>query len=335
MVKVSYQTSIPQIWGKGLKDQMVHFDGRATSWYRYESDNAELKDFMVQKSLEDPLFYPEVQKEFKKNIDHLRKIISVEPTEISDNSQYLAQLKETFFKFYPFYPLPIFLAGPWREEFLRNHPQKGQSVIDLLMDSRRYSEGILKENDIFLRKWLEAILVRRKLPASYLKLLSVEEIDALVNEEQLPTSSELEQRAKGYFYMDGLINPISSLSSFLASKNIVLDEIVIDIDMLKGSVACKGGIVQGYARVIMNSEEVIRFNTNEILITPMTSPEYLSAIQKAKAIVTNEGGLSCHAAIIARELGIPTVIGTKQATKIFQDGDFLEVDAEQGIVRRL
>ena len=57
------------------------------------------------------------------------------------------------------------------------------------------------------------------------------------------------------------------------------------------------------------------------------------AIKKAKAIVTDEGGVTSHAAVVSRELGIPCVIGTKLATKVFKDGDFVEVDAEKGIVK--
>jgi len=58
-------------------------------------------------------------------------------------------------------------------------------------------------------------------------------------------------------------------------------------------------------------------------------------MQIAKAIVTDEGGLSCHAAIVARELGVPCIVGTKIATKVFKDGDLVEVDADKGIVRKI
>ena len=67
----------------------------------------------------------------------------------------------------------------------------------------------------------------------------------------------------------------------------------------------------------------------------MTRPDYIVAMKKAGAIVTNEGGITCHAAIVSRELGIPCVIGTKHATKILKNGDFIEVDADNGIIRIL
>ena len=59
----------------------------------------------------------------------------------------------------------------------------------------------------------------------------------------------------------------------------------------------------------------------------------MPAIQKAKAIITNEGGITCHAAVISRELGIPCIVGTKIATKVLKDGDLVKVDANKGIVK--
>jgi len=67
----------------------------------------------------------------------------------------------------------------------------------------------------------------------------------------------------------------------------------------------------------------------------MTNPNMMPLIRKAKAIITDEGGITCHAAIISRELNIPCIIGTKIATKVLKDGDRVEVDADKGIVRKL
>ena len=71
----------------------------------------------------------------------------------------------------------------------------------------------------------------------------------------------------------------------------------------------------------------------DVLVTGMTRPHLIYAMRKASAIVTDEGGITSHAAIVSRELNIPCVIGTKTATKAFRDGDIIEVDAEKGIVR--
>ena len=72
-----------------------------------------------------------------------------------------------------------------------------------------------------------------------------------------------------------------------------------------------------------------------ILVTGMTNPNMVPLIKKAKAIVTDEGGITCHAAIISREFNIPCIVGTKIATQVLKDGDVVEVNAYDGIVRKI
>ena len=78
-----------------------------------------------------------------------------------------------------------------------------------------------------------------------------------------------------------------------------------------------------------------KLEIGDILVSPMTRPELMPAVKRAAAIVTDEGGITCHAAIVSRELGIPCIIGTKNATRILKDGDKVEVDANHGVVKIL
>ncbi len=102
----------------------------------------------------------------------------------------------------------------------------------------------------------------------------------------------------------------------------------------RGLVAYRGSAV-GRARVLRTAAEQDRVEEGDILIVPMTTPDYFPSMKKAAAFVTDEGGVICHAAIVARELKKPCVIGTRNATSIFRDGDLVEVDALTGIVRRV
>ncbi|OGI35302.1 MAG: hypothetical protein A2407_02495 [Candidatus Moranbacteria bacterium RIFOXYC1_FULL_44_8] len=73
----------------------------------------------------------------------------------------------------------------------------------------------------------------------------------------------------------------------------------------------------------------------DILVTTMTTPDYIVALRKASAVVTDEGGMTCHAAIVSRELKIPGIVATKIATKVLHDGDLVEVRANHGVVKIL
>ena len=104
---------------------------------------------------------------------------------------------------------------------------------------------------------------------------------------------------------------------------------------IKGQTGCPGS-VKGFVRIITNlKKEEEKFKPGEILVTGMTRPEFVPLMKKTKAVITDEGGITCHAAIVSRELKIPCIIGTKIATKILKDGDFVEVDANKGVVRKL
>lgn len=122
-------------------------------------------------------------------------------------------------------------------------------------------------------------------------------------------------------------------------KNI--NEIINKIEPIAESAEIKGicvyhGKVKGKVRVV-NARSVVgvQFDAGDILVSVSTSPIYLSLMQKAGAIITDEGGLLCHAAILSRELKIPCIIGTKNATRILKDGDLVEIDAEEGVVKKL
>ncbi|MBU6390574.1 phosphoenolpyruvate synthase, partial [Patescibacteria group bacterium] len=77
------------------------------------------------------------------------------------------------------------------------------------------------------------------------------------------------------------------------------------------------------------------FEKGDILVTGMTRPEFLPLMEKAAAFVTDAGGILSHAAIVAREMKKPCVIGTGVATQIFKDGDVVGVDADKGVVRKI
>ena len=93
------------------------------------------------------------------------------------------------------------------------------------------------------------------------------------------------------------------------------------------------GRVQGIVKIINTFKDAKKMMRGNILVSQATSPDLLPAMKQATAIVTNEGGITSHAAIVSRELKIPCIVGTKIATKILHDGDLVEVDADMGVVK--
>lgn len=104
------------------------------------------------------------------------------------------------------------------------------------------------------------------------------------------------------------------------------------IKVVKGNPACRGNAT-GRVKIVRKLSELNKVERGNVLVAKMTTPDYMMAIHKAAAIVTDEGGVTCHAAIVSREFNIPCIVGTKNATQILSDNDMVEVDADKGIVR--
>ncbi|MCZ7384179.1 MAG: phosphoenolpyruvate synthase [Candidatus Methanoperedens sp.] len=92
------------------------------------------------------------------------------------------------------------------------------------------------------------------------------------------------------------------------------------------------GMAYGEAKLISDASELGKVKNGDILVAVMTTPDMVPAMKRAAAIVTDEGGLTCHAAIVSRELGCPAVVGTRKATELLSDGMMITVDGEKGLV---
>ena len=128
---------------------------------------------------------------------------------------------------------------------------------------------------------------------------------------------------------------------FIYQKNLVsiLRDNFIEIEIgqvkeLTGIITNRGQ-AQGRVKIINNKKDFSKFKSGDILVAQFTTPDFVSIMKKSAAIITNDGGITCHAAIISRELDIPCIVGTKIATKVLKDGMMVEVDAERGIVKIL
>ncbi len=102
--------------------------------------------------------------------------------------------------------------------------------------------------------------------------------------------------------------------------------------LLRGLGGAPGG-ASGIVRILSSLQEADKLADGEILVTHMTAPDWVPVMRRAAAIVTDSGGMTCHAAIVSRELGIPCVVGTGEATRKLRDGERVVVDATRGVVR--
>ena len=113
----------------------------------------------------------------------------------------------------------------------------------------------------------------------------------------------------------------------LSNKTKVINEI-------KGMVASRGKAI-GKVAIIHGIKDLSKVTNGSILVAITTHPDYMIAMRKAAAIITDEGGITCHAAIVSREYNIPCIVVTQNATKILKDNDTVEVNAIEGWVKKI
>ncbi|MDD4468283.1 MAG: PEP-utilizing enzyme, partial [Candidatus ainarchaeum sp.] len=108
------------------------------------------------------------------------------------------------------------------------------------------------------------------------------------------------------------------------------EEIITDATPLLEGLPAAPGVITGIVRIVPEIDDIQRVEKGDILVTKMTSPSWVPVMKKASGIITNEGGVTCHAAIVSRELQIPCVVGTSNATKILKDGQEVTIDGFSG-----
>jgi pyruvate,water dikinase len=206
------------------------------------------------------------------------------------------------------------------------HSNEVQGFLELAKHLRsNYDDVEYEAGSVILELAAEKLNVSQDV----VNLLTYEEVIS----GNVPGNSEISKRKKGGVFYQNKYHPGVGLQQFEKDMGIMVKkETIEEVRELKGQVAYKGK-VSGKVRIVLTWDEAENFQDNEILVTSMTTPDFLPIMKKAAAFVTDEGGITCHAAIVARETKKPCIIGTKVATQVLADGDEVEVDADNGVVK--
>lgn len=182
----------------------------------------------------------------------------------------------------------------------------------------------------------DEIARRNKFDPDLIMETSIPEVFNALNGKPLPDQKEMKRRLNNYAMevKEGVTSLITDPKKIklLEKKYSVKTK---EVDIIQGRVACLGGIIKGKAKVCRDKSEIGKVNRGDILVATFTTPDFVQAMEKAAAIVADQGGLSSHAAIVSRELGVPCVIATEKGTRVIRDNDLVEVNAKTGIIKIL
>ncbi len=277
----------------------------ALSWF---------KDVLLEKNLNSSAFMDEIISDYGKVIAEMEKYWEAGPSEdraaLKKYMELLGEATALFTAWY--YPL---IDG-------RTPREIRERLLEL-----RSADELFARNDIFIKDCVARMGGDRDLA----NFIFPEEFP------DLPDRKTLEARTVGVVSV-GYENFIMTLEEF-ASQNPEyffegLRDRLEEVQELCGQTAFTGKAA-GKVRIVKNQKQMIAVEKGDIIVSPMTTPDFLPAMKIAAAFVTDEGGITCHAAIVSRELKKPCIVGTKVATKVLKDGDLVEVDADQGVVNIL
>lgn len=292
----SFKFSYPQVIGTGFSDILIYKNKKNSEFYLLTEESALLEDLVEEKMK--TAFIKEVLKEFSEKVKEIKTVLAREKHTPEDTQKLFALNSE--------------LSPLERVMFLVPHLviEHGAKIADSALIAR-YQEARQKNEHL-----------------SYA-------IDAFFKQQETCIPTYLTRYKKDLrefiIFNDTVIyqgEDFEEVTKILKTK----EERTKDKKTIEGSSACAGK-VRGTVTVVLSRSDYKKIKNGDILVTPNTNPDFVSVIKEVAAIVTDEGGITCHAAIVAREMKIPCIVGTKVATQILKTGDLIEVDATNGIVR--
>lgn len=204
---------------------------------------------------------------------------------------------------------------------------------------KAWSKEIQYYGQVMRDKLLKEMCRRYRLTLRQMRWMLPTEITGMLRHKSFPLPRELDRRWRDSWLLitpQGMTFLFSTKAqAFLKGQRLeIKPEVPKSVSEFRGRSAFRGKAT-GAVKIIEYPADIRKMRHGNILVSTMTIAEIVPAMRLASAILTDEGGLTCHAAIISRELGIPCIIGTKIATRVLKDGDQVEVDAVKGTVKKL
>lgn len=283
--------------------------GMLECWLCSESTKI-LIDDVYENNIKDPTYLKQQIEIYK---DLISKLARFEEKGYAKNLDELREYLDLFSEAVK--PLHVIFFTPF-------HEKAPKALSDLAVKVR--SEDAMFDNaDLYIRDSLNHLYPANEGMETFIGL---KDLDGSV-------PKNLKHRDDNFFCLEGKYMNINLENFQKKHPNFVLkiDKFEPDQKTFDGTIAYKG-VVEGEVQVINLKKDVAKFKKGNILVAPMTTPHYLPAMKIASAFITDEGGVTCHAAIVAREMKTPCIIGTKIATQVLKNGDKVKVDANAGVV---
>jgi len=318
---MEYQRARP--WAKGenpYSPYLVFWRNDGTNKIYFNSKGVEWIQGELEKRVrEDKDFLKLVEENVRKGISYIRPLYEAEK---AIDRESLIRFVEEFMEAY------FWIEAMW---WIKGMADENLKDIDCanIVRLREETETLSAATDRIIRKSLEKLYPKLGLLSA---MISFDELKG----GNIPSEEVLRARDQGFVLINNEIIIDKNFDDVLKENGLELVEESFQMlgEELEGQSASKGRYTGRVVRV-MGHNDFAKVQEGDVLVSPMTMVDFLPVMKIAGAFVTDEGGALCHAAIVARELGKPCIIGTNIVTEVLRDGDLVEVDADNGVVRIL
>ena len=319
-----YSETLKRILGHGFDTVLFTHKEGVVSFFVTRDEFHSFGNYVAAKTKANESEALALLQELKQNTDLIMSIMTEFEGTILTAQQYAV--------FYPVFERHLAYHNFMKKTVDFLAPELLKKLLPLFTEARKYSEAVYSRTELFFRSLANSIAVKEGYDPQFLTCLTQHELESYLEVGILPLVNTLKER----FQSSAILFENGKIKLFTGHEVTNLENMLFSVgeDELRGTVAFQGKVT-GTCRVIHDPFKAYDFNNGDILVTGMTRLEFTKFMEKASAIVTDAGGVLCHAAITAREMKIPCIVGTEKATKTFKDGDRLEIDAEKGIIKRI
>ena len=317
----NFVENFPKVFNRNHADFLTIRKGNMFSHYMHLPTGRELSKFLKENLDKNSNFVKDVVDGGKQHFQTL--FAFAEGINKADfkkvDALELKQLMEQYFELYK-EPYPYFNITPYSDEL-----ENKQEIIDLMADWRLFARTNWNKVHELIEPLFKEVAERLNLTSDEIKFLKPEEITNLLVGNKSDIAELIAKRQDCYFLLKNGALEFKENSTFRTDEEHATE--------LKGRGTFPAKY-QGRVKIVNNPEDVKKLEQGDVLVARMTLPAMITEnLRKAGAIITDEGGITCHAAVVSREFRIPALLGTKVATKTLKDDDIVEVDTEKGIVK--
>ncbi len=323
----SFADNFVRVFGRHHPDYLTVRQGMSFAHYLNKESSSKLAEFVLGRIKKNPGFMNGMHETGKRHFDNLLSFCSGLGSLSEKSNAQLFELMKEYFRLYK-EPYPYFMLTVEARVLENENSEIGKEAINTMAKLRFYGRSSYNKIHEIGYPLFEEIAKRFNLSVKELKFLKPSEVLGLLKGVEINVSQLIKDRNHCFF--------VHSEGKVMLHENALLE--IKDDGIEDTEIKGRGTFpahYRGKVKLIRNIEDIKEIGYGDVIVLQMTTTDLVTeGLEKAGAIITDEGGVTCHAALLSMEMNIPALIGTRIATKVLKDGDIVEIDTGKGTAKK-